>query len=749
MLDDAERTELLQMFLADSQDLIDDAEPRLIQLNNLATADEAQLTETVNSVFRLFHSVKGSASMVGLKHLADVTHHAETLLDSLRSGRLKIENEHVSLLLKTIDLLRAMLDSIGVKESDEGFELRQQELIAALQAVYSGNGATSTKRNKTATRARKSSSAKTAVRPIEHAPEIIKLVEQPVATEINSDEKKDLLMKFFVDADEHLSIVENRLLNLEKSPSDPESLAEAYRCIHSIKGNCGFLGLASIEPICHAMESVLDLLRSGEIKCTPQISGALLDATDALRFATGVVVRGESVNVEALKIHMDAMVRIQENRAKSIAVLAPDVPVAPPEVHPEHGTKDESNAATGKHAVTRQDIRVDLSKLDALINLVGELVISETMVSRHPALEGLEDESLDRAIHQLRRVASELQDVAMSVRMVPLTSTFRRVLRIVHDLSAKLSKPIELLLIGEETEVDKTVIEQISDPLLHIVRNSLDHGIELSADRLAAGKSEKGTIRIEARHEGGEVLICIHDDGKGLNKDRILKKAIERGLIDGDGSDLQDRDIYALVFEPGFSTAEVVTDVSGRGVGMDVVRKNIEKLGGLVEIHSKQGEGTTVILRIPLTLAIIDGMLVRVGNTKYTVPLLSIRESFRPLAESINITPEGQEVVRVREELIPIVRLHEVFHKSPDFENLTEGILVIVESGREPMCLFVDEILGQQQTVIKGLSNYLGRVKGVSGCTILGDGQVSLILDITGLISLAERPATMRLSRAG
>lgn len=747
MLADAERTELLQMFLADSQDLIDDAEPRLIQLNNLAVADEAQLTETINSVFRLFHSVKGSASMVGLTHLAHVTHHAETLLDSLRSGRLKIENEHVSLLLKTIDLLRAMLDSISAKESDEGFESRQQELIAALQTVYSGNASTASKRTKSATRAKKLSSAKIAVRPVEQkiTPEIIKLSDEPVAAEFISDEKKDLLMKFFVDADEHLSIVESRLLNLEKSPSDPESLAEAYRCIHSIKGNCGFLGLASLEPLCHSMESVLDLLRAGAMQCTPQISAALLDATDALRFATGVVVRGEAVNENALKTHLDAMARIQE--AKPNAAAEP-LPLPPQEVHAENSSKEDSSAPAGKHAVARQDIRVDLSKLDALINLVGELVISETMVSRHPALEGMEDESLDRAIHQLRRVSSELQDVAMSVRMVPLTSTFRRVLRIVHDLSAKLSKPIELLLIGEETEVDKTVIEQISDPLLHIVRNSLDHGIELSADRLAAGKSEKGTIRIEARHEGGEVLICIHDDGKGLNKERILKKAIERGLIEGDGSDLQDREIYALVFEPGFSTAEVVTDVSGRGVGMDVVRKNIEKLGGLVEIQSKQGEGTTVILRIPLTLAIIDGMLVRVGDTKYTVPLLSIRESFRPRAESINITPEGQEVVRVREELIPIVRLHEVFHKQPDFENLTEGILVIVESGREPMCLFVDEILGQQQTVIKGLSNYLGRVRGVSGCTILGDGQVSLILDVNGLVTLSEKPRELCRARA-
>ncbi|NCD35107.1 MAG: chemotaxis protein CheA, partial [Spartobacteria bacterium] len=308
--------------------------------------------------------------------------------------------------------------------------------------------------------------------------------------------------------------------------------------------------------------------------------------------------------------------------------------------------------------------------------------------------------------------------------------------RDVYDVSNRAQKKVNLQLEGEDTEVDKTVIEQIGDPLVHIVRNAIDHGIGRPEERRAAGKPETGTVKIGARHQGGEVWITIQDDGKGLHRDKILAKGIKNGLVLGDGSDLTDSQVFSLIFEPGFSTAEKVTDISGRGVGMDVVKKNIEKLKGRVAVHSKPGEGTTFILHIPLTLAIIDGMLIRVGEACYTIPLLAIRETLRPVMEQITITPDGRENARVREDIIPVLRLHQLYKIKPEFQNLDEGLLVIVESDREQVALFVDELLGQNQTVIKGLSDYLGDARGISGCTILGDGRVSLILDIGGLIRI-------------
>ncbi len=297
-----------------------------------------------------------------------------------------------------------------------------------------------------------------------------------------------------------------------------------------------------------------------------------------------------------------------------------------------------------------------------------------------------------------------------------------------------------LELKGEETEVDKTVIEQISDPLVHIVRNAIDHGLETQEERELTDKRESGTVTIEARHESGEVWITVSDDGKGLPRDVILRKAIEKGMIDGDGSDMRDEDVFRLIFEPGFSTAAQVTEISGRGVGMDVVRKNIEKINGRVDIKSVPGKGSSFIMRIPLTMAIIEGMLVSVGRSTYNIPLLSIREAVRPTPDQVTVTPEGVEVAKLREAMIPVIRLHELYGIEPVNKELNEGILVIVENDGVTAALFVDEILGQQQTVVKGLSDYMGSPHGVSGCTILGDGRISLIMDVATI--LASAPTT-------
>jgi two-component system chemotaxis sensor kinase CheA len=387
-------------------------------------------------------------------------------------------------------------------------------------------------------------------------------------------------------------------------------------------------------------------------------------------------------------------------------------------------------------------IRVDLAKLDTLMNLVGELVIAETMVTRNPDLKGHEFENLEKASHHLRRITTDLQDVAMSVRMVPLTGTFKKMVRLVHDTALKSGKRVDLRLKGEETEIDKTVIESIADPLVHIVRNAIDHGIEKPEVRRSMGKPPEGTVTIEARHESGEVWIIVSDDGQGLAREAILAKAIGKGLVEDDGSSLSDMDIYRLVFAPGFSTATEITELSGRGVGMDVVKQNIESINGRVDIRSTPGRGSSFIMRIPLTMAIIEGMLVRVGRSTYSVPLLSIREAFQPQAGQVTVTPDGIEVVRLREELIPVVRMHELYRLRGDCEELTDGIVIIVENDGTTAALFADEILGQQQTVVKGLSSYVGKPHGVSGCTILGDGSISLILDVATILAHAATAPT-------
>jgi two-component system chemotaxis sensor kinase CheA len=389
---------------------------------------------------------------------------------------------------------------------------------------------------------------------------------------------------------------------------------------------------------------------------------------------------------------------------------------------------------------------VAIDKVDDLINMVGELVITQSMLnqigdnfdlSRLPKLLS--------GLAQLERNTRELQESVMRIRMIPISFAFNRFPRLVHDLSAKLGKKIELKMTGEQTELDKTVMEKIGDPLVHLVRNSIDHGIEMPEARRACGKPETGTLHLNAYHQSGHIVIEIGDDGAGLNRERIVRKARERGLIK-DESGMTDAQIHDLIFLPGFSTAEQVSDLSGRGVGMDVVRRNIKALGGNVEIRSTPGQGTTMIIRLPLTLAILDGQTVRVGQDIYLIPLVSIVESVQ-LADTGTVSRvTGKfEVIRLRDEYLPVLRLYQVFGLTPRATELDKGLLVVVEGEGHKAALFVDELLGQQQVVIKSLEANFQRVESIAGATILGDGMVALILDIPGLIRLAQRdvPATV------
>lgn len=791
-----EDNELIDSFATESLEMLDEVEPIFIELSKSSSYELD--ADAIGAAFRLYHSIKGAASFLGFSNVAGITHTAETLLGMLRSGSIAISGSFVTVQLETIDVLREILRHVQEMRKDVGFEARKVEIVGRLEHVIAGRsleGAESAGGIEAPAPAVPAAAAEALATPSAPAVPAVPAAAEPSAAADELPEfviTDEMRQRFGQESADVLDEAEHALLSLEKSkPNERAGLvSEAFRQLHSFKGNCGFMQLGDMEKLSHKMENVLGAMRDGTIQPDSRNVNFLLKSLDLLKTALESLMGGGTGAIPSCRGMLqffDEMVL--SGPAEPAAPAAPAEPAEPPAEEPapaqeaaaEEAGKGAPEAASIRPAAAvpkaaaaiapatvpaaeadarkgaapvaaqaapmgasapRRDIRVDVEKLDALINLVGELIIAEAMVLRNPALLAVENESLDRGIHQLRRVSTDLQDIAMSVRMVPLATTFRRMIRLVHDTAHKSGKQAGLVLIGEETEVDKNVIEQIGDPLVHIIRNSVDHGIEPPEARVAAGKPAEGKIEIEARHEGGEVWIIIRDDGRGMNREKILAKATERGLVRGDPADLTDEEIYGFVFQPGFSTADKVTDVSGRGVGMDVVKKNIEKLNGKVRVKSVPGKGADVILQIPLTMAIIDGMLVRVGDSQYTLPLLAIRECIpRPSKDRITITPDGNESLLVRGELIPIMRLYEVFHKKGAETDISKGILVVVQSEDGPIGLLVDELLGQQETVIKGLSSYLGDARGFSGCTVLGNGEVSLIVDINGLIKLGAAQA--------
>lgn len=399
--------------------------------------------------------------------------------------------------------------------------------------------------------------------------------------------------------------------------------------------------------------------------------------------------------------------------------------------------KEEVKVVSAQKITPKANVlSVKVENLDALMDLVGELVVSESMVSKNPDLDGLKLENFNKAVRQLRKIINDLQDVVMSTRLVPLSITFRKMNRIVRDMNKNLNKEVELELIGEETEVDKNIIEHLSDPLMHLIRNSMDHGIEDETERIKCNKNPKGKITLEAKNAGGDVWVFIKDDGRGLDKDKIYDKAFNMGLTDKGKEELTEKEIFQFIMMAGFSTNEKVSEYSGRGVGMDVVSKNIETIRGTTYIESVKGKGTVISVKIPLTLAIIDGMIIRVGDSTYTIPTISIKESFKAKEKDLVRDPDGNEMIMVRGECYKVLRLHDAFDVETDVKELLDGIMVMVENGTKSLCLFVDALIGQQQVVIKTLPNYIKKVKGLAGCTLLGDGSISLILDITSINDL-------------
>ncbi|MES2719373.1 MAG: chemotaxis protein CheW [Pseudomonadota bacterium] len=550
---------------------------------------------------------------------------------------------------------------------------------------------------------------------------------------------------FFEEAGEHLASLETLLLGLDRDHPDSEKLNAIFRAAHSIKGSASTFGFPDMAAVTHDLETLLDRVRKQELALSERIIDITLVARDVLLDQLAAHQGGDAVQPERVEQVIARIRAIAADDSSEPDVAGEKLPEAVVvDIHSaQPGAVQKDTGKASAPASEQSSIRVSVERVDQLINLVGELVITQSMLAQTAQLGQVTDEPIDferlqERLQQLERNTRELQESVMSIRMLPVSSVFSRFPRLVRDLAGKLDKQIELRTVGEGTEIDRGVIEKITDPLTHLIRNSVDHGIETMAEREAAGKPIKGLVTLTACHQGGSVVIEIRDDGRGLNREKLLAKARERGVFVPENP--TDQDIWQLIFAPGFSTAETVTDVSGRGVGMDVVRRNIEQLGGRVELQSVTGQGTTISIRLPLTLAIMDGMSVGIGENNYIVPLTTIIESLRPRPEDVKSVAGSGRVVYVRGEYLPLVALHEVFGLTPLSDRPELGILIIVDTECGRAALFVDELLGQRQVVIKSLESNYRKVPGISAATIMGDGSVSMILDVSEVLRLAKRP---------
>jgi two-component system, chemotaxis family, sensor kinase CheA len=682
-------------FFDESFEALDTMEASLLKLN--VGAPEPEL---INTIFRVAHSIKGGSATFGFSQVASFTHTCETLLDELRGNRMNVSRAITDLLLKSVDVMRDMLRSVQHKTPVDAQRVADLQFDLEL-AILNKNSA-----------------------PAVAAPAPAAAPATAVAAEASASTHRWRISfrpypQLFVHGNDPLRML--------------RELAE--------------IGDLTIHADTHALPSLADLDSSS---C--YFSWDLTVATDATREVVDQVFDWAEGDCE-LNIYDERAGSSTPAVAAPVAAespaSAPSVEVkaaveAAPAARPQLQAVPSSEAAEGPKQQGLGDgssIRVSTEKIDELMNTVGELVITQSMLSQLGAkIAGPVAEQLRSGLVQLERNMRELQESVMRVRMLPISFVFSRFPRMVRDLSGRLGKQVDLKVNGEQTELDKTVLEKIGDPLVHLVRNSVDHGIEMPDVRTAAGKSATGTVYLEAYHKGGNITVEVGDDGGGLNKDRIIAKARSRGLI-GQNDTLTDDQVYELIFLAGFSTAEQTTDISGRGVGMDVVRRNIKELGGTIEVRSQLGKGSRFVITLPLTLAIVDGQSVSVGDETYIVPLITIIESLQLKAGMVNRVAGQGEVFWFRDGYLPVVRLHEVFGTRPRTTQLHEGLIMVVEGEGRRVGLFVDDLLGQQQVVIKSLETNFRRVDGVSGATILGDGQVALILDVPGLIRVASQLA--------
>ena len=676
----AEMDPMLEIYIYENQQLLDRMEEILLH----AEKEHSLTGDQINEIFRIMHTIKGSSSMMYFDTLAHVSHEVENMFSQIREyGARGGDWDHLfDIVLGATDFIKGEIAKLQNGGTPDG---EANELVASIEKYLSF----------------------LSMRKDYPKPEELPQIKEKSAEEADLAEldftAQNYKIKVFFEADCKMENI--RAFGIVNALTDMS---------HKIE---------------HVPENVLDDESSDEI-----VSNGFLifinspAPEDNLRRVLSETMFVKNFELEILNDESPELPASMRKKAVEVEATAPAA-TAPT----EGATKPSSDF------LKQNFISVNINKLDKLMNLVGEIVTTESMVIKNPDLVGLKLNSFEKATQQLQKLTDELQDIVMSIRMVPVSATFHKMQRIVRDIGKKISKEADLIMLGEETEVDKTIIDNLSDPLMHLIRNSLDHGLEMPEDRLKKNKPPKGKIFLEAQNTGGDVIISVRDDGRGLNRQLLLKKAAEKGLLTKAEADMSDREVYSLIFTPGFSTKDQATELSGRGVGMDVVRRNIDNIGGSIVVDSTPNVGMSITIRIPLTLAIIEGMMLSVGNTIFIAPILSIRESFKPAPGSVFSDPQGNEMIMIRGQCHEVISLHKFFHLETETKNFEDGILVVVETDSRTYCIFVDKLLGKQPAVVKPMPSYIakskGRLKGLAGCTIMGDGSIGLILDFNTFVN--------------
>ena len=699
-----EDAELVADFLVEAREHLGQIESQMLALEKDPTA-----MEVIHAVFRAFHTIKGLAGFLDFAKVQALAHEVETLLDLARNAKLVIDSSIVDVVLESGDALRG--DLLAIEHAlNAGTPLEftdKRVLLMKIRSLAVPRDAAPVQAESVAPAAPVTPVAPSAVSAAAIA------APQPVTApapepEAAPEPKAAPAAKAAQAAPARKPAAARKPASAAKAapaaqpapPPPPPPAAQAPSAPQSVT-------VTAAEPTEDELLQQIAALSIG-----PKPVALPTPPAAAIPAAATVIAHPEAVNAPP--------------------VSAPAPQAARPTGPETAPTKEPVPAKEASRSPDASSVRVETSKLDHLMDMVGEIVIAQSLIRHNPVLAAATDSRLLGDLSQLARVTIEVQRATMSMRMVPVGQLFQRIERVIRDLSRKAGKHVVLETSGSETEIDKTVAEELSDPLLHMVRNSVDHGIEPAEERIAAGKTTDARIRLSAYHQGGQVIIQISDDGRGLNSEKIRKKAEEKHLISS-ATQLTETEVYQLIFEPGFSTADKITDVSGRGVGMDVVRRNVEKLRGRIETQSTLGKGTTFLLKLPLTLAIIDGLVVEVGTQRYIIPLSGVREIFRPQADAL-FTVEGRdEMLLVRGKLMPVVRLHERLGIDARASKPSDGLIVVLESEGRRFCLLVDDLLGKQEVVIKSLGETFKNVSGLSGCAVLGDGRVGLILDIDGI----------------
>ena len=706
---------MLEMYLYETNTLLEELDALLIE----AEKNKDFTTNDVNEIFRSMHTIKGSSAMMEFSSLMEIAHHIEDLFFYIRENGLDSmdeshKNDLFSLMFQSTDALRSEVEKI---ENDEPLSTNIDPIIANINSFLekiSGSGNNSSDESQESEE--KSESTSDAGPSSEQK---IALLNQELAGAPQSD--LPYFIRIFFEQGcgmEHLrafmtiAALEDVELDFKYYPEDVETNSDT---IETIIENGFYIALSSQQDVERALNVIKE---QNSIETYEVMENALLKQEKA-----------EPKAQEAAASHHE------EAPESSAAVSASSAQASQTQAAAQTPQTQKSTPAA---PVKQSLISVNLSKLDSLVAIVGEIIIAESMVTSSPDLEGLKLDNFMKSARQLRKLNDELQDIAMSLRMVPVSGTFQKMNRIVRDMKKKLNKDVRLTIVGEHTEVDKTIVDSIGDPLMHIVRNSMDHGIEENVqDRIDAGKDPQGEIILSAAHTGSEVIITVSDDGQGMDTEKILAKAERNGILTKPAYEYSQKEILSLLMLPGFSTNEEVTEFSGRGVGMDVVKKNVESVGGTISLSSELGKGSCTTLKIPLTMAIADGMEVSVGKSMFTIPIANIRQSFKTQKGDVILDANGNEIIKCLDDFYPIIRVHDLYNIETDITTIEDGILIWVEDADKSYCLFVDDLLGEQQVVVKPLpsflSNYNIKNSGISGCTILGNGNISLILDIKTL----------------